>query len=134
MLFAKDIILIEESQEDVNCKLEIWRETFESKDFHLSRNNKKYMEYKFNNWQINDNLEVKIREHVIPKVLNFRYFESIIQNNRKIDRDVTHRIQVGWIKLRNVSRVICDYKISNKRKQKFQQTATRPIMLYDNEC
>ena len=48
LFFANDIILIEESRENVNCKIEMWRETLESKDFHLSRNNIEYMECKFN--------------------------------------------------------------------------------------
>ena len=58
--FANDIILIGKSQKDANCKLEMWREALESKDFCLSRNKTKYMKCKFNKRQTNDNLEVKI--------------------------------------------------------------------------
>ena len=38
ILFANDIVLIEESRENVNCKLKIWREALEPKNFYLSRN------------------------------------------------------------------------------------------------
>ena len=46
--FINDIVLIGESRENVNCKLEMWREALESNGFHLSRNKIEYMEYKFN--------------------------------------------------------------------------------------
>ena len=36
------------------------------------------MKCKFNKRQINNNLNVKIGEHNIPKVLSFRYLGSII--------------------------------------------------------
>ena len=61
-------------------------------DFRLNRNKTEYMEYKFKKRQTNDNLKVKIGEHIILKVLSFRYLKSIIQSNGKIDRDVIHRI------------------------------------------
>ena len=134
MLFADDIVLIGESREEVNCKLEIWREALESKGFRLSRSKTEYMECKFNKRQTNNNLEVKIGEHIIPKVSSFKYLGSIIQSNGEIDGDVIHRIQAGWMKWRNASGFICDRKIPNKLKGKFYRTAIRPAMLYGSEC
>ena len=112
----------------------MWREALESKGFRLSRNKTEYMECKFNKRQTNNNLEVKIGEHIIPKVSSFRYLGSIIQSNGEIDGDVTHRIQAGWMKWRNASGVICDRKIPNKLKGKFYRTAIRPALLYGSEC
>ena len=37
MLFADNIILIDESREGVNAKLELWRSTLESQGFKLRR-------------------------------------------------------------------------------------------------
>jgi hypothetical protein len=37
MLFADDIVLVDESQAGVNRKLELWRQTLESKGFRVSR-------------------------------------------------------------------------------------------------
>jgi Reverse transcriptase (RNA-dependent DNA polymerase) len=37
MLFADDVVLIDESRIEVNQKLELWRQTLESKGFRLSR-------------------------------------------------------------------------------------------------
>ena len=38
MLFADDVVLVDESRARVNRKLELWRRTLESKGFGLSRN------------------------------------------------------------------------------------------------
>ncbi|XP_058185608.1 uncharacterized protein LOC131302831 [Rhododendron vialii] len=37
MMFADDIVLVDETVRDVNTKLEIWREVLESKSFWISR-------------------------------------------------------------------------------------------------
>jgi len=42
MLFADDIVLIDESREGVNTKLERWRDTLEAKGFRLSRSETEY--------------------------------------------------------------------------------------------
>ena len=134
MLFADDIVLVEEEREDVNRKLEMWREALQSKGFRLSRNKTEYMECKFNKRQTDNGSEVKIGEHVIPKVSSFKYLGSIIQSNGEIDGDVIHRIQVGWVEWRNASGILCDRKIPVKLKGKFYKTAIRLIMLYGSEC
>ncbi|XP_060190818.1 uncharacterized protein LOC132620134 [Lycium barbarum] len=47
MLFADDIVLIDESRSGVNGRLEVWRQTLESKGFKLSRTKTEYLECKF---------------------------------------------------------------------------------------
>ncbi len=44
MLFAYDIVLVDETRHGINVKLEIWRDSLESR---LSRIKTKYMECKF---------------------------------------------------------------------------------------
>ena len=43
MLFAHDVVLVDESRAGVNRKLELWRRTLESKGFRLSRTKTEYM-------------------------------------------------------------------------------------------
>ena len=43
MLFADDIILVDETKAGVNTKLELWRQTIESRGFKLSRVKTEYM-------------------------------------------------------------------------------------------
>ena len=47
MLFADDVVLVDESRTGVNQKLELWREILESKDFRLSRTKIEYMKCDF---------------------------------------------------------------------------------------
>jgi hypothetical protein len=47
MLFADDVVLIDESRIEVNQKLELWRQTLESKGFRLSRTKTEYMMCQF---------------------------------------------------------------------------------------
>ena len=47
MLFADDVVLIDESRIGVNRQLELWRETLESKGFRLSRTKTEYMKCEF---------------------------------------------------------------------------------------
>ena len=54
MLFADDIVLIDETRARVNVKLELWRQTLESRGFTLSRVKTEYMECKFSKQGIRD--------------------------------------------------------------------------------
>ena len=47
MLFADDVVLVDESRAGVNRKLELWRETLESKGFRLRRTKAEYMRCDF---------------------------------------------------------------------------------------
>ena len=47
MLFADDVMLVDESRAGVNRKLELWRQTLESKGFRLSRTKTEYMRCDF---------------------------------------------------------------------------------------
>ena len=47
MLFANDIVLVNETRERVNAKLEQRRQELESRCFKLSWNKAEYMEYSF---------------------------------------------------------------------------------------
>jgi hypothetical protein len=58
----------------------------------------------------------------------------MLQSEREINEDVSHRIRVRWVKWRQASGVLCDKKVPNKLKGKFYRTAIRPAMMYGTEC
>jgi hypothetical protein len=70
---------------------------------------------------------------VVPKKDIFRYLGSMLQKNRDIDEDVSHRIKAGWLKWRQASDVLCDPKVSLKLKDKLYRIVIRPAMLYGAE-
>ncbi|RZC05226.1 Protein RER1B isoform E [Glycine soja] len=134
MLFADDIVLLGESREELNERLETWRRALETHGFRLSRSKSEYMECKFNKRMRVSNSEVKIGDHIIPQVTRFKYLGSVIQDDGEIEGDVNHRIQAGWMKWRKASGVLCDAKVPIKLKGKFYRTAVRPAILYGTEC
>ena len=91
-------VLIDESREGVNTKLERWRDTLESKDFRLSRAKTEYLYCRFSADEGDIASEVAIDSAIIPRVERFRYLNSIIQGNEEIDEDINHRIKIGWQK------------------------------------
>ena len=42
--------------------------------------------------------DVSLEGPVVPKKDTFRYLGSMLQRDRDIDADVSHRIKAGWIK------------------------------------
>ncbi|MCX8759408.1 reverse transcriptase domain-containing protein [Vibrio parahaemolyticus] len=133
MLFADDIVLIDESKEGINAKLEQWRDTLKSKGFKLSRSKMEYMECRFSKNR-NNNEGIHLDGKKICNSKTFKYLGSIISNNGEIMDDVINRIKVGWMKWRNASGVLCDRRLPAKLKGKFYRTAIRPSLLYGSEC
>ena len=93
-----------------------------------------YMEYKFGKRCTISNLKVKIGDNTIPQVTSFKYLDSIIQNDGKIEGDINHSIQDGWLMWRSVSSVICDKNVPPKLKGEFYCTIIRLAILYGIEC
>ena len=52
MLFVDSIVLVDETRVRVNVKLELWRQTLESRGFKLSKSKMEYIECKFNKQRI----------------------------------------------------------------------------------
>ncbi|KAF3645510.1 putative pre-mRNA-processing factor 6-like [Capsicum annuum] len=134
MLFADDVVLIDETRGGVNDKLEVWRQTLESKGFRLSRSKTEYLECKFNDVRLENEVVVKLESQVVCKRDSFKYLGSVIQGNGEIGEDISHRIAAGWMKWKLASGVLCDKKVSPKLKDKFYRVAVRPAMLYGAEC
>ncbi|VFQ90249.1 unnamed protein product [Cuscuta campestris] len=134
MLFADDIVLIDDTREGLNDKLELWRLALETKRFRISRNKTEYMECRSSGRETESEVEVRIDSHLVPKVDRFRYLGSVIQADGELDGDVGHRVGVAWAKWRLASGVLCDPKISPRMKGKFYRSVVRPAMLYGAEC
>ncbi|KAL4188350.1 hypothetical protein AMTRI_Chr08g159640 [Amborella trichopoda] len=134
MLFANDIVFIDETRNDVNTMLEFWRDALESKGFKINRTKTKYMECKFSTNRSRDKEVVKIDGQVIQRKLYFRYLGSIIQENGEIEEDVVHEIRAGWAKWRCATGILCDRRIPMRLKGKFYGTTVKPTLLYKAEC
>ncbi|PUZ44177.1 hypothetical protein GQ55_8G069400 [Panicum hallii var. hallii] len=114
MLFADNVVLVDESRAGVNMKLELWRHTLESRGFRLSRTKTEYMMCDFSPTRHEDG-DVSLEGQVVAKKDTFRYLGSMLQKDGDIDEDVRHRISAGWLKWRQASGVRCDKKVPQRR-------------------
>jgi hypothetical protein len=96
MLFADDVILVDENRMGVDQKLELWRQTLDAKDFRLSRSKAEYMKCDFSATTQEEG-DVRLDGQVVPKKDTFRYLGSMLQKDEDIDEDVSHRIKVDWL-------------------------------------
>ncbi|PHT59458.1 Triose phosphate/phosphate translocator, chloroplastic [Capsicum baccatum] len=112
----------------------VWRQTLESKGFRLSRSKTEYLECKFNDVRLENEVVVKLESHEVCKRDSFKYLGSVIQGNGEIDEDVSHHIGAGWMKWKLAAGVLCDKKVPPKLKGKFYRVVVRPTILYGAEC
>ncbi|KAF1892086.1 hypothetical protein Lal_00036441 [Lupinus albus] len=67
MSFVNDFILIRDSKEKLNWKLD-----------------RKNIECEFNKRRTNATIEIKLRDHIMSRVTRFKYFWSIIHMMKKL--------------------------------------------------
>jgi hypothetical protein len=67
-------------------------------------------------------VDVRLDGQVVPKKDTFHYLELMLQKDGDIDKDLSHRIKVGWLKWRQISDVLCNPRVPLKLKSKFYRT------------
>ena len=77
MLFADDVVLVDESRAGVNRKLEMWRRTLESKGFRLSRTKTEYMMCDFSANR-HEGGDVSLDGQMVIQKDTFRYLGSVL--------------------------------------------------------
>ena len=93
ILFADDIVLIDETIGGLNEKLERWRHSLESRGFRMNRSKTEYLRCGFS-WVKRDEGELTIGGMVIPRVEKFKYLGLIVEEKGDIDEDINHHIRV----------------------------------------
>jgi hypothetical protein len=66
--------------------------------------------------------DVRLDGQEVFKKDTFHYLGSMLQKEGDIDKYVSHRIKVVWLKWRQTSSILCDPRISLKLKDKFYRT------------
>ena len=69
----------------------------------------------------------------VPKVKEFKYLGSTVQESGSCEREVKRRVQTGWNGWRKVSGVICDKRLLARVKRKVYSLVVRPAMVYGLE-
>ncbi|KAK4344896.1 hypothetical protein RND71_035072 [Anisodus tanguticus] len=128
-----DIVLIDESRNGFKARMDVWGQTPQSEGFRLGRTKTEYMKCKYSvtherGWRGSE------AGHTCHSKRGTSSIRSIIQENGKINDDVTHRIGIKWMKWRLASGVLWDKKVSPKHKDKFYNVVVRTIILFETEC
>ena len=90
MLFADDIVICEETREEVEWRLESWKYALERRGMKVSRPK---AEYGGNGG--NDNETVKMENTKVPRVKEFKYLGSTVQESGGCEREIKRRVQAG---------------------------------------
>ncbi|KAK3515182.1 hypothetical protein QTP70_009592 [Hemibagrus guttatus] len=129
MMFTDDIVICNESREQVEQNLERWRFALERRGMKVSCSKTEYM-------CVNESEgsgTVRLQGEEVKKVQEFKYLGSKVQSNGECGKEVKKRVQADWNGWRKVSGVLCDSKISVRIKGKVYRTVVGPIMLYGSE-
>ena len=79
-LFADDIVICEETREEVERRLESWKYALERRGMKVSRSK----------------TTVKMEDTKVPRVKEFKYLGSTVQESGGCEREVKKRVQAGW--------------------------------------
>ena len=86
-----DIVICEETREEVEWKLESWRYALERRGIKVSRSKIEYLCINGGN----DDETVKMEDAKLPRVKEFKYLGSTVQESGSCEREVKKRVQEG---------------------------------------
>ena len=92
MLFADNIVICEETREEVEWRLESWRYALEKREMKVRRSKTKYLCINGGN----DDKTVKMENKKVPRVKEFKYLGSTVQESGSCEREVKSRVPAGW--------------------------------------
>ncbi|XP_071718240.1 uncharacterized protein [Rutidosis leptorrhynchoides] len=96
LIFTDDIVLVSESKNELNSRLEQWRESLEQNGLRISRQKTEYLRCDFARTEDEQNVgeSISIGDQTLHPQESFRYLGSVLHKSGRIDEDVSHRIKV----------------------------------------
>ena len=82
-MFADDIVICEETREEVERRLESWKYTLEERGMKVSRSKTKYLCINGGN----HNKRVKMEDKKVLRVKEFKYLGSTVQESGSCERE-----------------------------------------------
>ena len=129
MLFAVDIVICEETREEVEQRPRMLEICIGQKRTKVSRSKTKYLCINGGN----DDEIVKMEDTKVPRVKECKYLGSTVQERGSCEREVKKRVQARWKGWRRISEVVCDKRLPARVKGKVYSSVMRPAMMYGFE-
>ena len=129
MLYADDVVLVNDTKEESERELERWRYALEQRGLRVSRAKTEYLCI----GQQTARPAIKIAGEEVQEASEFKYLGSTIQGDGSCRSEVKKRIQAGWNSWKKVSGVMCDKRMPESLKGKVYTSVVRPAMLYGLE-
>ena len=134
VLYADDIMLCMIETEELNIRLEEWRQKLEDRGLRINRIKTECMNCIFEEDEEGENrIDLEIDSDWIKEVPVFKYLGSMISSDGNMEREITNRIQTGWASWRKCSGIMTDKRIGRKLKRRLYTAVIRPAMIYGAE-
>ena len=131
LLFADDLAIIADSEEDLQRRWLKWQIGIESKGLKVNTGKTEVMVSGRNGAKVNIK-DMEGRE--LNQVDQFNYLGVTFSEEGGSETAVRARLKAAWQKWRELGPVIADKKIPTKLKSKLYTTVVRPVILYGAEC
>ncbi|XP_047477370.1 uncharacterized protein LOC125030994 [Penaeus chinensis] len=129
-MFADDVALNGETNEDVEERLEQWRRALEDRGMKVSRHKTEYLCM----GDQDPERAVEMQGLKLNRVQESKYLGYTVQSDGASDKEVGKRIQAGWNAWRKITGLLCDRRVPAKLKGRLFKTMVRPAMLYGMEA
>ncbi|XP_042884700.1 uncharacterized protein LOC122261237 [Penaeus japonicus] len=125
-----DNVLVAESKEMLERKLEEWRYALESKGMKVSKTKTEHFTTEIDGDQ---HATIKMNGVILKRVKTFKHLGSMVDQTERIEKE-DNFIIIGSNNWKKVSRVICDRKVPVQVKSKVHKTVVRPALTYGLEA
>ena len=129
ILFADYLVIYENTHEQAEEQLGLWRKAIENKGLRVSRSKTEYLPPSFC-----QDSKVKLGGEAIKNVTTFKYLGSMFDAEGGSTTDCKNIVLLAWNKCREVTGVICDNKVPVKLKHNIYKTVLKPTITYGAEC
>ncbi|GFS01868.1 RNA-directed DNA polymerase (Reverse transcriptase) domain containing protein [Elysia marginata] len=131
LLFADDLAIIADSEEEIQRRWLMWQIGLESKGLKVNTGKTEVMVSGRNRNKVN----IKDKEgRELNQVDQFKYLGVTFSEEGRSETAVRARVKAAGQKWRELGPVIAHKKIITKLKTKIYTTVVRPVILYEAEC
>jgi len=131
LLFADDLVIVAETEEELQRRYLAWKEKMEQGGLQVNMSKTEgMMSSKTGREEMNLRSEDGRR---IQQSTEFKYLGSVFTEEGGTEKAVRQRVKEVWRKWKEVTGIVLDKKIPLKLKIKVYKTVLRPVLLYGAE-